>query len=153
MRLIYIIMILAVVQLSASAQPGAAELAGALEQSEAELEICRDIVDSLQRSLKKTETLYESRNEVADTLVSNLRQQKAVQDSAITLLKQNADTLDLMVEDYAAKLDELNNLYVKELEKSTRPWFLTRKGLTGMLYGLVSSAAIILAVGVVDVVD
>ncbi len=128
-------------------QPGKADLAHALQQSEAELETCRQTVRTLQQALNETDALISARKEVSDSLLSNLRKQLLVQDSVTVLLKTNGDTLQRMVLDYNDKLGELNRLYVHELNQQTRPWFFTGNGLKGLMYGVFVGAALGLIYG------
>ncbi len=128
-------------------QPGKAELARALQQSESELETCRQTVRTLQNALTETDMLLSARKSVSDSLLSNLRKQLSVQDSVTILLKTNSDTLQRMVLDYSDKLDEINRLYVHELKQQTRPWFFTDNGLKGLMYGIFVGAALGLVYG------
>ncbi len=128
-------------------QPGRAELAKALQQSESELETCRQTVRTLQNALSETDALITARKSVSDSLLTNLRKQLFLQDSVTILLKTNSDTLQRMVLDYSGKLDEINRLYVHELKRQTRPWFFTGNGLKGLMYGVFVGAALGLVYG------
>ena len=113
-----------------------AQLARALQQCEQDLDASKRQILKLQQALKASDRVMERYQATSDSLIANLKQQLAVQDSVSSLLKLNADTLQAMVNDYGKKLDEINRLYIKELKKQTRPWFLTLNGLKGLIYGL-----------------
>ena len=115
----------------------------ALELAKA-LKACRTVVasqnasiDSLTAALDITTDLYQKRVTCTDSLNVSLIQQLIIQDSVTTLMQTNADTLKAMLLDYDGKIDEVSRLYIKELEKQTRPWFLTKNGLKGLCYGLI----------------
>jgi hypothetical protein len=88
-----------------------------------------------------TDELWQTRKMYTDSLIFNLKSELTVQDSITGLLKANADTLDLMVKDYGQKLDEVSNLYLKELRRQTKPWFFQSTGLKGFFYGVVIGGA------------
>lgn len=107
-------------------------------------------IDSLGQALQVIEELQDKRNVYTDSLVANLTQQLAIQDSVSMLLKANSDTLQVMVRDYSNKLDELDRLYIKELRKQGRPWFLTGKGLRGFATGVLIGGALGITFAVLD---
>ncbi|HHJ53105.1 MAG TPA: hypothetical protein ENJ89_07910 [Caldithrix abyssi] len=113
-----------------------AQLARALQQCEQDLDASKRQILKLQQALKASDRVMERYQAASDSLIANLKQQLAVQNSVSSLLKLNADTLQAMVNDYGKKLNEINRLYIKELKKQTRPWFLTLNGLKGLIYGL-----------------
>jgi len=113
----------------------------ALQASEADLDRCRDLVDSLRTALVRTNRLWEQRKDYTDSLVTNLKDQIGVQNSIGSLLQANADTLDAMVHDYSQKLDSVSTLYVKQLRKQDRSWFLTWNGIKGFFSGVVIGGA------------
>lgn len=119
-----------------------AQLAEALQSCEQDLDSSRTQIEVLRDALNKTQLLIDTRKNVSDSLISNLRYQIIVQDSITGLLKTNSDTLQMMIVDYRDKLDEVNNLYISELKKQTRPWFLSQNGLKGLSYGLFIGAAL-----------
>ncbi|MDI6792418.1 MAG: hypothetical protein QME81_06060 [bacterium] len=118
------------------------QLAEALEGCEDDLDLCRSKVISLSKALESTEKLYQNRMVSADSLIENLKHQLLTQDSITTLLEANSDTLQMMVKDYSDKLDEVNELYIKELKREARPWFLTRSGLKGLVNGVLIGGAL-----------
>lgn len=119
-----------------------AELAQALQECEQDLQTSRQQIEVLRSALQDTDQMIEQRKAISDSLIANLRQQLFIQDSVTTLLKINADTLHSMVVDYSQKLDEVNKLYVHELKKQSRPWFLSANGLKGLSYGAFIGAAL-----------
>ena len=129
-------------------QVNAQELAKALRQCETELDSARIVIDNLRKALRTTEELYIRRIAYADSLSEHLTSQLNVQQSISGLLKSNTDTLQSMVRDYSKKLDEVDELYIKELRKQSRSWFLTEKGLKGFLYGAFIGSATGIAVAI-----
>ena len=123
-------------------QPTRSELINYLRECEDDLEKAITIADSLKIALKETKKLYEIRRQVADSLVENLNNQLFIQDSVSILMRTNADTLKLMVDDYGKMLDKVNKLYIKELERQKNPWWLSKRGLTGLVYGVLLGGAI-----------
>lgn len=119
----------------------AQELARALSECQQDLVQCMTKNDSLQQALVETENLWESRKNYTDSLGVNLKAQLSFQDSITTLLKANTDTLDIIVKDYSQKLDEVSNLYIRELRRQTNPWFLQKTGLKGFFYGILFGGA------------
>lgn len=113
----------------------------ALQASEADLDQCRDLVDSLRTALIETNRLWEQRKTYTDSLITNLKNQIGVQNSIENLLQANADTLDAIVHDYSQKLDSVSTLYVKQLKKQDRSWFLTWNGIKGFFSGVVIGGA------------
>ena len=122
-------------------QVTAQQLARALAECQDDVKSCMLLNDSLQNALIQTDELWQTRKTYTDSLIFNLKSELTVQDSITGLLKANADTLDLMVKDYGQKLDEVSNLYLKELRQQTKPWFLQSTGLKGFFYGVVIGGA------------
>ncbi len=125
-----------------------AQLAKALQECEQDFDAGKRQIKILNNALNSTNTLIDRQSAISDSLITNLRGQLALQDSVTLLLKANADTLHLMVTDYSKKLDEVNSLYIRELKKRGRPWFLSGNGLQGLSYGLFIGAALGLIFGV-----
>ena len=123
-------------------QVSARELAKALKECESDLDASKLQIKSLHGALEATDEIILKRKIVADSLFTNLKSQLFFQDSIAILMKMNADTLQLMVRDYSNKLDEVNELYIKELRKQSRPWFLTGNGLKGLFYGVFIGGAL-----------
>ena len=86
----------------------------------------------------------------ADSLIANLEQKTHLQDSIVTLLKKNADTLDVMIKDYRDMVEKLNKKYVDEVKGKAKPWFLHSKGWYGFIIGIVTMGSIGLTVKLVD---
>lgn len=124
-----------------------AQLAQALRECEQDLEASQRQVEILQTALTNTDTLLEQRKALSDSLISNLKEQLSLQDSVTLMFKINSDTLQLMLVDYRQKLEQVNQLYVQELKKQTRPWFLSGNGLKGLSYGVFVGAALGLVFG------
>jgi len=122
-------------------QVTAQQLARALAECQDDVKSCMLLNDSLQNALVQTDELWQTRKMYTDSLIFNLKSEMTVQDSITGLLKANADTLDLMVKDYGQKLDEVSNLYLKELRRQTKPWFLQSTGLKGFFYGVLIGGA------------
>ena len=118
------------------------ELAQALQECELDLQSSRQQIEILRSALQSTDQMIEQRKSISDSLIVNLRQQLFLQDSVTNLLKVNVDTLQRMVVDYSQKLDEVNTLYIHELKRQTRPWFLSANGLKGLSYGAFIGAAL-----------
>ncbi len=131
-------------------QPDNEALIEALQSCEEDLQDCRQHVRRLRAALDSTNTLIDRRRAAADSLIKNLTRQLFIQDSVALLMQKNSDTLDTMVDDYARKLDEVDRLYVEELRKQARPWFLSGKGLTGFSYGLFIGGALGLSFAIID---
>lgn len=125
-----------------SQQVTKAQLARALSECEADLEASKLQIRKLSDALQATDALIDQHRAVSDSLISNLRQQLVIQDSVSVLLKINADTLQTMVQDFRKKLDEVDRLYISELKKQTRPWYLTGHGLKGLIYGVFIGGAL-----------
>ncbi|GEM_PF-2910059 len=125
-----------------SQQVTKAQLAKALSECEADLEVSKQQIRKLSDALQATDNLIERHRAVSDSLISNLRQQLFIQDSVSALLKINADTLQTMVRDFQKKLDEVDRLYISELKKQSRPWYLTGHGLKGLIYGVFIGGAL-----------
>ena len=119
-----------------------AELAQALLECEQDLNASQQQIEILRSALQSTNQMIDQRKAISDSLIINLRQQLFLQDSVTTLLKINADTFQRMVVDYSEKLDEVNKLYIHELKKQARPWFLSANGLKGLSYGAFIGAAL-----------
>ncbi len=120
----------------------AADLAKALKECESDLDIARFQIGSLRTALDETNKLIDKRRVIADSLIKNLTQQLAIQDSAMTLFRTNSDSLELMIHDYSTKLDEINKLYLKELSRQKQPWYLSRAGLKGLFNGFLVGGAV-----------
>ncbi|RMG67272.1 MAG: hypothetical protein D6715_05175 [Calditrichaeota bacterium] len=135
----------------AFAQVSSRQLGQALKDCEQDLQQATHYIDSLRNALQATEQLWSARKAATDSLIHNLESQLSLQAKIARRFQANADTLDLMVQDYAAKLDELNRLYIRELKRRGKPWFLSGKGLTGFMYGLFIGGA--LGVTYVAVID
>lgn len=146
-RLFVLILFLFACQ-SMAQQVTKAQLAKALQECEQDSEAGKRQIEILSNALNSTNQLIERRSAVSDSLIGNLHRQLALQDSVTLLLKANADTLHLMVVDYSKKLDEVNGLYIRELKKQGRPWFLSGNGLTGLSYGLFIGGALGLIFGI-----
>ncbi len=138
------------VQDTQAQQVTAHQLAKALSGCKQDLAACSLKVNSLRKALKETQSLWEKRKAYTDNLTADLKAQLSLQDSISFLMRANSDTLGLMVKDYERKIDEVNRLYIKELRKQTRPWFLTSRGLKGFFYGLFVGGALGLAFAVLD---
>lgn len=119
-----------------------AELAQALQECEQDLQTSQQQIEILRSALQNTDQMIEQRKNISDSLIVNLSQQLFLQDSVTALLKVNADTLQRMVVDYSQKINEVNKLYIQELKKQTRPWFLSANGLKGLSYGAFIGAAL-----------
>ncbi len=132
----------------AAQQVSKAQLAKALQECEQDFEAGKQQIKILNNALNSTNQLINRHSAVSDSLITNLRSQLALQDSVTLLLKANADTLHLMVTDYSKKLDDVNSLYIRELKKRGRPWFLSGNGLTGLSYGLFVGGALGLIFGI-----
>jgi len=117
-----------------------AQLAAALRECENDLQASRLQIEQLQKALKASDELAGKWRSVSDSLIQNLRAQLTNQDSVTLLLKMNSDTLQTMVNDYRQKLDEIDRLYISELRRQSRPWFLTGNGLKGLIYGVLLGA-------------
>ncbi len=126
------------------------QLAKALSTCQKDLSACTLKVDSLRKALKQTQSLWEMRKAYTDSLTANLKTQLSPQDSISFLMRANSDTLGLMVKNYERKIDEVNRLYIKELRRQSRPWFLTKRGLKGFFYGVFVGGALGLAFAVLD---
>ena len=113
------------------------ELAQMIVSCENDLDSCRLLLKKSQASLEASQSLYDKRIAVSDSLAFSLRAQLSLQDSITHLLKANADTLEVMVNDYNKKLMEVDKLYSKTLQIQSRPWLFTSKGFQGLLYGIV----------------
>ncbi len=146
-RLIPLFFLLLVSLLNAQ-QVTKAQLAKALQECEQDFQAGKQQIEILSKALKATNHLIDRQTAVSDSLITNLRTQLVLQDSVTTLLKANADTLHMMVTDYNKKLDEVNSLYIRELKKRSRPWFLSGNGLQGLSYGLFIGAALGLIFGI-----
>jgi len=120
----------------------AQELAKALKECEDDLGKSKKMVIKLQHALQQTDTIFDKRKTYTDSLVSNLKSQLDTQDSISVLMKANADTMHLMIEDYGKKLDEVSDLYVKVLQTQGRPWWLNSKGWKGFFYGILIGGAV-----------
>jgi len=138
------------VQNTQAQQVTAHQLAKALSGCQHDLAACALKVDSLQRALKETQLLWGKRRAYTDSLTADLKAQLSLQDSISFLMRANSDTLGLMVKDYERKINEVNRLYIKELRKQSRSWFLTSRGLKGFFYGLFVGGALGLAFAVLD---
>ena len=119
----------------------AQQLARALAECQEDVKSCMLLNDSLQNALIQTDELWQKRKMYTDSLVINLKSELLTQDSITVLLKANADTMDVMVRDYSQKLEEVSNLYVKELQRQTKPWFFQSTGLKGFFYGVLIGGA------------
>jgi len=122
--------------------PTKAQLAAALQECENDLQASRQQIEKLQKALKATDELAGKWRSVSDSLINNLRAQLNNQDSVNILLKMNSDTLQTMVSDYRKKLNEIDKLYISELRKQSRPWFLTMNGLKGLIYGVLVGSVV-----------
>lgn len=114
----------------------------ALQQSEADLDQCRNLADSLRTALSETQHLWNQRKVYTDSLILNLKAQIGIQGSIDSLLQTNADSLDAMVQDYAKKLDEVSTLYIEQLRQQGKPWYFTWHGWKGFFSGVVIGGAV-----------
>ncbi len=124
------------------AQVSAHRLGAALKECEQDLKQASHYIDSLRQALIETRQLWEARKTATDSLIQALQTQLNLQTRVSQRFQANADTLNLMVQDYAHKLDELNRLYIRELKRRGRPWYLSGKGLSGFMYGLFIGGAL-----------
>ena len=85
-----------------------------------------------------------------DSLTINLKDQLAVQSSISLIMRASADTLGIVVSNYEDKLSEVSQLYLDELYKQGKPWYLTGKGLKGFFYGVFIGSVLILSVSLAD---
>jgi len=138
----FIIIMMLLLNTAYAQQPTKSQLIKYLRECEDDLEIAVKISDSMKIALEETTKLYEIRRAIADSLVKNLNNQLFIQDSVSVLMSSNADTLKLMVNDYSKMLDKVNKLYIKELERQKNPWWLSKRGLTGLVYGVLVGGAI-----------
>ena len=106
------------------------------------LKASQEKIKTLSSALQATDSLMLVHRAATDSLIQNLRARLAVQDSITSLMRVNSDTLQAMVSDYKAKLEEVDQLYIAELKKQTRPWFLTGDGLKGLVYGVFIGGAL-----------
>lgn len=118
------------------------ELARELQKCDLALQESQQQIKILSAALKATDSLMFAHKNATDNLIANLKAQLQVQDSVSVLMKMNSDTLQAMVRDYSAKLDEVNQLYISELKKQTRSWFFTSNGLKGLVYGVFIGGAL-----------
>ncbi|MHB2147984.1 hypothetical protein ACX8XP_02890 [Calditrichota bacterium LG25] len=123
------------------------ELRRALAECEADLQISLHKIETLTRALETTDELIQKKEQALDSLLANLQRQIETQALIRAKLQSNADTLQLMVSDYQQKLDEVADLYRKELKKSSRPWIFTRQGLQGFTTGILIGGALGLIYG------
>jgi septal ring factor EnvC (AmiA/AmiB activator) len=137
-----IAVLLVLLSFASAQQVTKAELVKALKACEQDLDSAKVQIRTLSDALEDTNRLIDKRATISDSLIANLKYQLFLQDSVTALFKANTDTLQRMVADYSQKLDEVNKLYVHELERQTRPWFLTGNGLKGLSYGLFVGAAL-----------
>ena len=126
-----------------------AQLRQALSECEADLQASLQKIEALSQALQSTDVLLKTRQNLMDSLLTNLQSQIKTQELIRNRLQMNADTLQTMVNDYQKKLDEIADLYRKELEKSSRPWILTKKGLQGFTTGILIGGAVGLIYGLV----
>ena len=112
------------------------ELARELKKCDLALQESQQQILVLSRALKASDSLLFRHQAATDSLIQNLKSRLFLQDSITTLMKINSDTLHAMIRDYSAKLDEVDSLYISELKKQTRPWFLTGNGLKGLVNGV-----------------
>lgn len=131
-------------------QPTVAELRQALIESEQDLDSCRTLVRSLTTALDSTNQMIGRYRYVGDSLFSTLNAQISVQNQMIGLLETNSDTLQAMVNDYQAKLDEVSDLYIKELRRQQRSWIMTWPGIKGFTTGLFIGGALGLVFGIAN---
>ncbi|MHB2155867.1 hypothetical protein ACX8XN_15910 [Calditrichota bacterium GD2] len=123
------------------------ELKRALSECEADLQVSLQKIETLTRALETTDQLIQKKEQALDSLLANLQRQIETQTLIRAKLQLNADTLQLMVSDYQQKLDEVADLYRKELKKSSRPWIFTRQGLQGFTTGILIGGALGLIYG------
>ena len=126
------------------------QLRQALNECEQDLQTSLQKIEALTRALQETDTLVAKRQMILDSLIQNLQRQIETQALIRARLQSNADTLQLMVNDYQKKLDEVADLYRKELKKSSRPWILTRQGLQGFTTGILIGGALGLIYGLLN---
>ncbi len=127
-----------------------AQLQQALAECEADLQASLQKIEALSQALRSTDTLIKQRETILDSLLTNLQQQIETQATIRARLEMNADTLQIMINAYQQKLDEVANLYRKELQRSTRPWILTRQGLQGFTTGVLIGGALGLIYGLLN---
>jgi len=118
------------------------QLVEELKKCDQALQISRKKIKVLSQALKSTDSLMLAHRAATDRLIQNLHDRLAVQDSITTLMQVNSDTLQAMVRDYKSKLEEVDQLYIAELKKQTKPWFLTGNGLKGLVYGVFIGGAL-----------
>ena len=118
------------------------QLAEELKKCDQMLKASQEKIKTLSSALQATDSLMLVHRAATDSLIRNLRARLAVQDSITSLMRMNSDTLQAMVRDYKAKLEEVDQLYIAELKKQTRPWFLTGDGLKGLVYGVFIGGAL-----------
>lgn len=124
------------------------QLAKALQECERDLKASNLQVSTLKKALDSTSELIQKRQLFADSLILNMKQQIAVQGEISRRLQMNADTLQIMVNDYDQKLDEVAELYKKELQRQSRSWFFTGSGWQGFSTGILAGLLVGLAYGV-----
>lgn len=125
------------------------QLRQALNECEQDLQASLQKIEALTNALHETDALVAKRQMILDSLIQNLQQQIETQALIRARLQSNADTLQLMVNNYQKKLDEVADLYRRELKKSSRPWILTRQGLQGFTTGILIGGALGLIYGLI----
>ncbi|HID39936.1 MAG TPA: hypothetical protein EYP36_10550 [Calditrichaeota bacterium] len=118
------------------------QLAEELKKCDLALKASQEQIKVLSMALRATDSLMLAHRAATDRLIQNLHDRLVVQDSITTLMQVNADTLQAMVRDYKSKLEEVDRLYIAELKKQTKPWFLTGNGLKGLVYGVFIGGAL-----------
>ncbi len=119
-----------------------AQLKKALAECEQDLDASLSQIEALKNALNATNSLIDKRAAIADSLIKNLQNQLRLQSQIGKRLQMNADTLQIMVKDYDRKLNEIADLYRKELQRSSRPWFFTLHGWQGFGTGVLIGGAI-----------
>ncbi len=142
MRFKSLLIIFLLVGISQSVAQTTAQLKQALKGCEKDLNASLDKIEQLENALKATTQLSERRKALSDSLINNLQNQIRLQAAINSRLKANADTLQLMVKDYDRKLNEVAELYRKELQKKSRPWFFSWNGLQGFATGVLIGGAL-----------
>ncbi len=142
MRITATVLVFLLLALTQSYSQTTAQLKQALRGCEKDLNTSLNKIEQLENALKATTQISERRKALSDSLIRNLQNQIRLQAAINSSLKANADTLQAMVKDYDHKLNEVADLYRKELQKKARPWFLSWNGLQGFATGVLVGGAL-----------
>ncbi len=142
MRITATVLVFLLLALTQSYSQTTAQLKQALRGCEKDLNTSLNKIEQLENALKATTQISERRKALSDSLIRNLQNQIRLQAAINSRLKANADTLQAMVKDYDHKLNEVADLYRKELQKKARPWFLSWNGLQGFATGVLVGGAL-----------